>query len=387
MPESSPLANLIRQQIRSNGPVPFSWYMEQALYHPAFGYYASARKRIGRKGDFYTNVSVGRLYGQLLASQFIEMWVHLGRPPRFNIVEEGAEDGQLAVDILAALPGESPEAAAAIEYTIIEPLLQKQQQQRIRLERLFPGKVTLLPTIGELEPITGTFVSNELVDAMPVEIVEYQNGTWLELLVTLSGTDFLFQPAAITKDELAEAVQKIPLPLPSPYRTEINLAATHWIGNVSAKLDRGFVLVVDYGYPRREYYKPERTEGTLSCYSKHRRSDDPFERPGEIDITSHVEFTTLADAAFRAGLTVAAYTDQHHFMVGAAEHSLLALEKNAEQEGARAARASFLRPYLTLMHPGNMGLAFKYLLLTKGLGSEPRLTGFKYAGEPRHALT
>lgn len=386
MPESSPLVNLIRQQIRRNGPVPFSWYMEQALYHPAFGYYASARKRIGRKGDFYTNVSVGRLYGQLLASQFIEMWVHLGRPPRFNIVEEGAEDGQLAVDILTALPGESPEAAAAIEYTIIEPLLQKRQQQRIRLERLFPGKVTLLPAIGELEPITGTFVSNELVDAMPVEIVENRNGTWSELLVTLSGDDFRFEPAAIANEELAEAVQNIPLPLPSPYRTEINLAASHWIESVSAKLDRGFVLVVDYGYSRREYYKPERTAGTLSCYSRHRRGDNPFERPGEADITSHVDFTTLADSARLAGLAVAAYTDQHHFMVGAAEADLLALEKSAEQEGARAARTAFLRPYLTLMHPGTMGLAFKYLLLTKGLSSKPRLSGFKYAGDPQPAL-
>jgi SAM-dependent MidA family methyltransferase len=386
MPESSPLADLIRHQIRSNGPVHFSWYMQQALYHSAHGYYTSARHRIGRKGDFYTNVSVGRLYGQLLASQLAEMWVHLGRPPRFVIVEEGAEDGQLAIDILSALPGKSPEAAAAIQYAIVEPLVCKQHQQRTRLEPLFPGGVAWLPAIGALEPVIGAFISNELVDAMPVEIVDYRNDTWSELLVTLSGDDFLFEPAAIANEELAEAVQNIPLPLPSPYRTEINLAASHWIESVSAKLDRGFVLVVDYGYSRREYYKPERTAGTLSCYSRHRRGDNPFERPGEADITSHVDFTTLADSARLAGLAVAAYTDQHHFMVGAAEADLLALEKSAQQEGARAARTAFLRPYLTLMHPGTMGLAFKYLLLTKGLSSEPRLSGFKYAGDPQRAL-
>jgi SAM-dependent MidA family methyltransferase len=386
MPEPTPLADLIRHEIRSNGPVHFSWYMQQALYHPAHGYYTSTRHRIGRKGDYCTNVSVGRLYGQLLASQLAEMWVHLGRPPRFIVVEEGAEDGQLAIDILSALRSESPKAAAAIQYAIVEPLVQKQRQQRTRLEPLFPGRVAWLPAIDALDPVTGAFISNELVDAMPVDIIEYRNGSWSELLVTHSRNEFLFEPVAITQQELTEALQNIPLPLSSPYRTEINLAATHWIERISAKLARGFILVVDYGYPRREYYKPERTEGTLSCYSRHRRSDNPFERPGEIDITSHVDFTTLADSAVRAGLAIAGYTDQHHFMVGAAEAHLLALEKSAEQEGARAARTAFLRPYLTLMHPGNMGLAFKYLLLTKGLSSEPRLTGFKYAGDPWRSL-
>ncbi len=360
--------------------------MEQALYHPAYGYYTSARHRIGRKGDFYTNVSVGRLYGQLLASQLIEMWMHLEQPPRFTIVEEGAEDGQLALDILSALPEESLEAAAAVRYTIVEPLAQKQKQQRKRLEPFLPDKVTWLPAIAELEPVTGAFISNELVDAMPVDIIEYRNGNWSELLVTLSGPDFQFEPAAITSQELAEAVQNIPLPLPSPYRTEVRLAAAHWIQNVSTKFTRGFVLVVDYGYPRCEYYKPERIEGTLSCYSQHRRSDNPFERLGEIDITAHVDFTALANAADRTGLTLAGYTDQHHFMVGAAETRLLALEKAVEQENAPAARTAFLRPYISLMHPGHMGLAFKYLLLAKGLASQPHLTGFKFASQPWASL-
>jgi SAM-dependent MidA family methyltransferase len=386
LPQPSPLAGLIRREIRSKGPVCFSSYMEQALYHPAYGYYTSVRHRIGRKGDFYTNVSVGPLYGLILASQLIEMWIHLDQPPHFTIVEQGAEDGQLALDILSALTEESPGAAAAIRYTIIEPVARKQQQQRARLEPLFPDKVTWLPAIAELESVTGAFISNELVDAMPVDIIEYRDGNWSELVVTLSGDDFQFEPAAISRQELAEAVQNIPLPLPSPYRTEVRLAATHWIQDISVRLNRGFVLIVDYGYPRREYYKPERTEGTLSCHSGHRRSDNPFERPGEIDITSHVDFTALAEAASRSGLILAGYTDQHHFMVGAAESRLLALEKAVEQPGARRARTAFLRPYLTLMHPGHMGLAFKYLLLAKGLASQTQLTGFKFASPPCPSL-
>jgi SAM-dependent MidA family methyltransferase len=141
---SSPLVAFIRDNIRRHGPVSFPWFMEQALYHPEFGYYISTRRRIGREGDFYTNVSVSRVYGQLLASQLIDMWKLLGRPCDFTIVEEGAEDGQLALDILLAIKEESSEAAAGISYTIVEPIFSKQQQQRARLEAQFFEKVRWL---------------------------------------------------------------------------------------------------------------------------------------------------------------------------------------------------------------------------------------------------
>src|ERR1700692_1597136 len=134
MPGSSPLVNLIRNHLRRYGPIPFPWFMQQALYHPEYGYYASTRIRIGRQGDYYTNVSVGPLYGQLLASQLIEMWKLLGSPSDFTIVEQGAEDGQLAVDILSAIKEESTEAAGCIRYVILEPIPGKQQQQRARFE-------------------------------------------------------------------------------------------------------------------------------------------------------------------------------------------------------------------------------------------------------------
>jgi SAM-dependent MidA family methyltransferase len=155
---------------------------------------------------------------------------------------------------------------------------------------------------------------------------------------------------------------------------------------VSAKLKRGFVLIADYGFPRAEYYKPERTEGTLSCYSRHRRTYNPLERPGEIDITAHIDFTSLAEAAAEASLDVAGYTDQHHFMVGAAESRLLALEKSVQSEGTTRSHREFLGAYRTLMHPGNMGMAFKYLFLTKGLHDRPELSGFKYGADPWKSL-
>ena len=387
MPGSSPLVTLIRDHLRRHGPVPFPWFMQQALYHPEYGYYTSARLRIGRHGDYYTNVSVGSLYGELLASQLIEMWKLLGSPPGFTVVEEGAEDGQLAVDILSAITEESTEAAACIRYTILEPIPEKQLQQRARLEPAFLDKITWLNGLDDLENVTGAFISNELVDAMPVHLVLYQDEAWSELWVDITAKNFCFVPVKIETPELVQATDKIPVPVVSPYQTEVNLAATRWIQAVSRRLERGFVLIVDYGFPRDVYYQPERTEGTLSCYSRHRRSYNPLERPGEIDLTAHVDFTSLAEAGEKASLRVAGYVDQHHFMVGAAESRLLAFERAVETGELTSARKAFIGPYRTLMHPGNMGMAFKFLLLAKGLREAPQLSGFKYASAPGRLLS
>ena len=311
----------------------------------------------------------------------------LAAPSSFTIVEEGAEDGQLAVDILSAITEESTEAAACIRYTIVEPIPEKQRQQRARLEPAFLDKVTWLSGLDDLENITGAFISNELVDAMPVHLVLYRDDDGPNFGSDISGKDFCFVPAKIETPELVQATDKIPVPVASPYRTEVNLAATRWIQAVSTRLEQGFVLIVDYGFPRDEYYKPERTEGTLSCYSRHRRSYNPLERPGEIDITAHVDFTSLAEAAEKVSLHVAGYVDQHHFMVGAAESRLLAIEKAVETGGLASARTAFLGPYRTLMHPGNMGMAFKFLLLAKEFREPPQLSGFKYASAPWRSLS
>jgi SAM-dependent MidA family methyltransferase len=385
---ASPIIAAIRDHIRQHGATPFSWFMEQALYHPEFGYYTAPRVRVGRDGDYYTNVSVGPVYGQLLASQLLEMWNVLDRPDRFTIVEQGAENGQLASDILSALLDESPKASECIRYVIVEPLLRNQRQQRAILENngSLLMRVTWCNDLTDLQPITGAFISNELIDAMPVRIVEYRDGGWVELFVGLAGDEFRFVPAKIVAPELSKVVSRIPLPPVAPYRTEVNLAAAKWVRTVSSKLERGFVLTVDYGYTRDEFYKPERTEGTLSCYSRHRRFYNPFDRPGEIDITAHVDFTSLAEDAEQAGLKLAGYTDQHHFMIGAAESRLLALEQSVAFSRLNSTHSKFLRSYQTLMHPGNMGIVFKYLLLTKGLECCPKLSGFKFAADPWASL-
>jgi SAM-dependent MidA family methyltransferase len=381
---SPSLASFIRERVFCKGPVQFPWFMEQALYHPEFGYYSMARTRIGRKGDFYTNVSTSSTFGQIIAAQILEMWNILGKPQDFKVVEQGAEDGQLALDILSAIENRS-DPPISLVYIIAEPITAKQAQQRIRLEHRFAGRIQWVAALAELDAIIGVFISNELVDAMPVHLVEYRENHWSELYVTCSAKSFEFVSLPMTSPALAEEVSKLPVPVHAPYRTEINLNANRWINEISSKLKNGFVLVVDYGYPRLEYYKPDRTEGTLACYSRHRRSFNPLANPGEIDITAHVDFTSLAESAENANLHVAGYTDQHHFMVGAAESHLIQIEREIALTGMRPYHGQFLRKLKTLLHPGTMGMAFKYLFLSRR-GDLQIPSGFKYVREPRQAL-
>jgi SAM-dependent MidA family methyltransferase len=380
----SPLASFIRERILRAGPVPFPWFMEQALYHAEYGYYSTPRTRIGRHGDFYTNASVGSTFGQIVAAQIVEMWGALGRPGDFKVIEQGAEDGQLAIDVLSAIEKAS-DPAIRFAYIIIEPIAAKQAEQRSRLEHRFPAKIQWVAALTDLKAINGVFISNELVDAMPVHLVEYRESHWYERYVTCSAKNFEFVSLPIASPEVVDAVSKLPVPVHTPYMTEVNLNPKRWINKISSRLEKGFILVVDYGYPRDEYYKPDRTEGTLTCYSRHRRSFNPLADPGGNDITAHVDFTSLAESAENASLHVAGYTDQHHFMVGATESYLKQIEREIELAGMRPHHDQFLRKLKTLMHPGNMGMAFKYLLLTKG--EELRVpSGFRYAREPRRTL-
>lgn len=382
----TPLTEIIRNEIMRNGPVRFDWFMECALYHPEFGYYAGARQRIGRTGDFYTNVSVGPVFGDVLASQLLEMWDKLGRTNEFTIVEQGAEDGQLAFDILSAFRYRIGLLPAEIRYKIVEPDPSKERRQRAILEPDFAGKTAWVARVADLESLTGVFLSNELVDAFPVRIVEYRDDRWSELLVENRGTGFNFISAEALDPELATALLKLPVPATQPYRTEINLNSARWIESVAAKLKSGFVLTIDYGFSREEFYKPERTEGTLTAYSKHRRIHSVLEDPGNIDITAHVDFTFLAETGRNAGLTIGGYTDQHHFMVGAAEADLRRFEKEIEEKGPTKRHSAFLAGYRTLMHPGTMGMAFKYLLLQKEVSGKTAISGFRYGGDPMKTL-
>jgi SAM-dependent MidA family methyltransferase len=256
------LSGLIREAIRNRGPVSFAWFMEQALYHPELGYYSSGRCAIGRRGDYFTNVSVGRLYGRLLAAQFVEMWGALGRPDPFVIVEQGAHHGDFARDILEAVRKRNPDCFSALRYSIVEPFPVLRERQREALCD-FSGKLTWEKSLIDLEPFCGVHFSNELLDAMPVHLLSHPGDGWEERRVDALGDAFGFVAVPITDEELRRHLGTIPRPLNGPYETEVNLAALKWIESIGQKLIRGFVLTVDYGYSRDDFYAPERNSGTL----------------------------------------------------------------------------------------------------------------------------
>ena len=347
--------------------MPFRRFMELALYHPEHGYYASGRACIGRRGDFFTNVSVGPLFGRLLARQIAEMWRVLGAPADFTIIEQGAHGGELAADVLGGMREIFPACSEAARYRIVEPFPKLEARQRERLAT-FDGKVAWSRGLEDVRVEAGAHISNELPDAFPVHLVKWVCGEWREQMVVDQGGRFVFSDGPAVADELREACTRIPAPLPEGYMTEVNPAAAAWIREVAATMGRGFVLAVDYGFPRHEYYAPTRTAGTLSAYAGHRRELDMLARPGEIDLTAHVEFDSLIESAASGGLELEGFTDQHHFMVG------LGMEHFAD-----GANAGERRAFQTLMHPQFMGTAFKAVTFSKGVAPVSPLAGFRFA--------
>ena len=374
-----PLTEILRDRIARAGSIPFRDFMDAALYHPEHGYYASGRARIGRGGDFFTSVSTGPLFGALLARQFAEMWTRLGEPAEFTLVEQGAHCGEFARDVLTALHEKAPACFAATRYHIIEPSEHLRVAQSETLGEFVAEKIQWFPTVDALPTFTGVHFSNELPDAFPVHAVAWDGSAWRENHVAIEGERFIFIEREITSAPLRAALAKLP-PVPAGYRTEINLAALEWIGALAARLTRGFALVIDYGFSRAEYYRPERTTGTLTGYAQHRRVEDVLAAPGDTDLTAHVDFTALAERARDAGLRVAGFTDQHHFIV-----ALGALHFPANIPDTADSRRE-LRAFKTLMHPQMMGRSFQVLALEKGVVSPALLTGLRFAREAHEAL-
>ena len=362
--KSPAVSELIAREIDSSGPISFARFMELALYDPGDGYYASGKVRIGKQGDFFTNVSVGAFFGRLLAGQFVEVWERLGKPDDFTVVEQGAHDGTLAADVLDALVELLP---GGFRYLIVEPTPFWRTEQEKTLGR-FGDKVGWVGDVSALPRFRGVHFSNELVDAFPFHLLQSLGDGWRELMVVRSGDGFAFESAS---------GGTVPAGLPARpegFLLEVRPAASTWLSSVTGRLDAGMILVIDYGYTRENLWADHRTRGTFSCYSGHRRDEDVLADPGAKDITSHVDFTQLAADAVRLGLEVEGFADQHHYLVGASETYLRALEGSAPVGESRKA----LRNLQTLIHPESMGRQFHYLGLAKDL-PPPAASGFRYA--------
>ena len=352
---------MIREEIRSRGPQSFAWFMAQALYHPEHGYYSTDRAAIGLRGDYFTNVSVGPLFGELLAAQFAEIWERLGRVDNFLILEQGAHHGQFARDVLESARRRSPEFFSGLRYQIVEPFSALQDRQSQGLKE-FGDRVLWRESLDELEPFVGVHFSNELLDAMPVNL----HGK----LVGLEGDKLVF--------------------VERPGGTPMNQAMLDWIDCLSTKLERGFVIAVDYGFSRAEFRE------VLQVRAKHRALDSPFDEIGEADITAHVNWTDLAERAEANGLRVAGFTDQHHFLTGIISEFGRAdsPEPPANASPARTdwgqsplpSDSKTKRALQTLLHPEMLGRSFQVLALAKDVDLAEPLSGFKFARNSCQAL-
>jgi len=399
---NSALIDIIRAEIQKRGPRSFAWFMEQALYHPEHGYYSSGRCAIGRRGDYFTNVSVGPVFGQLLAAQFAEIWERLGKTNNFVIVEQGTHHGDFVRDVLESVRKRWPDFFAALRYRIIEPFPVLKDRQSLTLAE-FGDKIEWRASIDILEPFTGVHFSNELLDAMPVHLIcsrgplacapaAVSQPDWLEKFVALNGNDFVFVDQAVADPKLRDRLQNLPQ-RSAGYQTEVNLAALDWIDNVSRKLERGYVLAIDYGHPRDEFYAVDRSTGTLQVRAQHRLLSSPFDEIGRADISTHVEWTSVAERAEVCRLRVKGFTDQHHFLTGIISEWPEVLQPRSLESTASSRRVHIAdvdlkmkRALQTLLHPEMLGRSFQALALEKDVDLEAPLAGFKFAREPRSAL-
>lgn len=301
--------------------ISFAEYMDLALYHPKYGYYSQKAVNIGKEGDFFTSVHLGADFGEMLAIQFLQMWERLGKPVAFSLIEMGAGQGHLASDIISYIKQQYPDFFQALKYIIVEksPGLKQLQQQRLENFEINWCSLEEIPN----NSVIGCFFSNELVDAFPVHQFILENGELREIYVTVT-TEFetgkLFTEIA-DKPSTPELINYLKLleidisKYPSGYRSEINLAALEWLGVVANRLQRGYVLTIDYGYTQNRYYNPRRDKGTLQCYTRHHRHNDPYINIGQQDITAHVDFTALEKNGDRHSLHKIGLTQQGLFLM------------------------------------------------------------------------
>lgn len=364
----SQLAALLRRRAQEAAGISFADFMAQALYHPQYGYYMVARDRIGKTGDFFTSSSVNTLFGRLVARQLVQM-AEILAADTFQIVEQGAGEGHLALDVLDALAEESPDLYAHMTYTLVEVSQDNRQRQAKTLDA-HAARVHW-SNEDEWSITTGCFLSNELVDAFPVHVVEKHNGVLHEVFVASRNEAFVEEVRVSEDQRLAEHFAWLGCGPVEGNRAEVNLLAPEWIRQVGQRIQRGFVITIDYGYPAQELYAPHRRTGTLMCYHRHQADDNPFDRVGDKDITAHVDFTALQKAGGEVGLETFSFSEQYRFLLGLGFfEELVRLEAQATDE--KEARALRLTLKNLIMPEAGMGETFKVLVQGKNVG-EPEL--------------
>lgn len=358
----------ILDRIARAGPLDFAAFMEAALYDPADGYYADPGRAIGRHGDYFTSVSVGPAFGTILARWLLDRWHALGAPRRWRVAEPGAHDGQFAADLTAALAALDSAATAGLVYTVPEPLAARREALARRFATLpVAGLEILGPDAPPPPPLPGAVVANEVLDALPCHLIEFDGTRWLERAVDAAADGRLvLRPRPPADPALAAAVAPLGTSVPAGCRAEVRTGLGAFLRPLRDLLERGCLLFLDYGFARPELHHPDRREGTLRTFAGHRAGDDPLATPGACDLTAHVDFTAVADAAATLGLTPARFEPQGLFLTRLARPWLAALSNIPEPE-----RAAAIRQFHTLTHPAHLGAAFHALELAWNVPADP----------------
>jgi len=375
---SARLAERLREEIvRAGGWISFARYMRLALYEPGLGYYSAGARKFGAAGDFITAPEVAPVFSQCLAVQCAEVLQTLGGG---DLLEFGAGSGVMAATLLAELERRD---ALPHRYFILDVSADLRQRQQETIAAAVPRLLERVEWLDRLpDGLEGVVLANEVLDAQPVE-----RFVWRDEAIHALGV--AWERGAPTWSEvpapepLARAVRCLERETgaswPGGYTSEINLGLGDWMAAVTAALGRGVMLFVDYGLPRREYYTPERSAGTLLCHFRHRFHDDPFARPGLQDITAWVDFTAVAESATDAGLELAGYTTQAHFLIGAGIGEFVADVADLDV----VERVNLSRQAMLLTLPGEMGERFKAIALARGYDAP--LRGFAVR-DLRHTL-
>jgi SAM-dependent MidA family methyltransferase len=358
------IRGILMEEVARRGAISFARFMELALYCPDFGYYERIGASPGRKGDYFTSVSAGSLFGQLLAFQFAG-WLEPLPTNHRQIIEAGAHDGQLAVDILQWFQAHRPDLANSIAYSIMEPSARRRQSQQKSLGDaglVVPvkwfGSWNALPPAG----VSGVVFSNELLDAMPVHRLGWdaKQRQWFEWGVTVHKDDFVWtrlpgDPALIMDTHLTLPRELLDV-LPDGFTTEVCPAAVDWWRQAARILQVGKLVAFDYGLTAEEFFTPERKDGTLRAYYRHHLTGDLLARPGEQDLTAHVDFSAIRDAGEAEGLRTEEFGAQGRYLTGIVERMC------ASDPAFEPWISTRSRQFQTLTHPEHLGRTFRVLV-------------------------
>ncbi|MCM3881310.1 MAG: SAM-dependent methyltransferase [Vicinamibacterales bacterium] len=372
----NPLRQLISERIRESGPISFAEFMDLSLYQPEFGYYARAAQRTGRAGDFFTSVDVGAVFGELLAKQIAEMLRLIGpkaqspKPEAVDLVEAGSGNGRLSKDVLDALQRTDPDLYASIRLSLVERSAAARSAQRATLG---DHASHLVHSSAELpEHVYGVIFANELLDAFPTHAVTMTDAGLREIFVDERDGQFVEYLETLSTPRISDYLSRAGAKMHQGWRAEVNLAAEDWVGTAARSLEKGFMMVIDYGHSAEELYGASHSAGTLTTFKSHTTFAEVLQTPGDCDITAHVDLTAVTRAGEQAGLESLGRLDQTYFMLGLGLDEMMALDQSFEPSAMQRRLA-----LKTLLLPGGLGSTHKVLLFGKDVG-KPTLKGLSY---------